>query len=88
MQRDRRAILSLVAHGRITAAEAERLLILWNEAREGALIFTACIVLVLLTQFNLQQGLSTLMHFAHNLLAGDALHHALTLLTRFTGGLQ
>ena len=88
MHTDRRTILSLVAHGRITPAEAERLLILWNETREGALVFTACIVLVLLAQINVQEGLSTLMHFARTLLAGDSLHHALTLLTRFTGGLQ
>ncbi|MGD0631379.1 MAG: hypothetical protein ABR987_18780 [Terracidiphilus sp.] len=85
MHTDRRTILSLVAHGRITPAEAERLLIVWNETREGALVFTACIVLA---QINVQEGLSTLMRFARTLLAGDSLHHALTLLTRFTGGLQ
>jgi hypothetical protein len=88
MQRDRRAILSLVARGRITPVEAERLLILCNEAREGTLVFIACIMLALLAQFNVQQGLSALMHFARTLLADDTLHHALTLLTRFMGGLQ
>jgi hypothetical protein len=88
MQTDRRAILSLLALGRINAAEAERLLIVWNEQREGVLVFIGCIVLVLLAQFKVQPGLSSLLHFAHALLAGDWLHHALTLLTRFTGGLQ
>lgn len=34
MNNDRRAILSLVAAGRITAQEAERLLALWNDDRE------------------------------------------------------
>ena len=79
MHTDRRAILSLVALGRINAAEAERLLILWNEAREGTLVFTVCILLALLTQFNGQQGLSALMHFARTLLAGESLHRALSL---------
>jgi hypothetical protein len=88
MQKDRRTILSLVAHGRITAAEAERLLIISNEAREGFLVFIACIVLALLAQLNVQQGLSALMHLAHALLASDSLHNALTLLTGFTGGIQ
>ncbi len=88
MNTDRRTILSLVAHGRITAAEAERLLIVWNETREGALVFTACIVLVLLAQVNLQQSLPVLMHVAHALLTSDSVHHALTLFIRLTGGLQ
>jgi len=35
MQTDRRAILTLVALGRITAAEAERLLLALNAGREG-----------------------------------------------------
>ena len=88
MHTDRRTILSLVALGRINAAEAERLLIAWNEQREGAWIFTTCIALALLAQVNVQQGLSILLHFAHTLLAGDSLHHALTLFTRFAGGLK
>jgi hypothetical protein len=88
MHTDRRTILSLVAHGRITAYEAERLLIAWNEQRESVLVFTACIVLVLLAQINVQQGLSMLAHCADALMASDSLHRALTLLMRFTGGLQ
>ena len=88
MHTDRRTILSLVAHGRITAAEAERLLIVWNEAREGVLVFAACVLLVLLARVDVQKGLSAMMHFTHALLANDSLHHALTLLTRYTGGLQ
>jgi hypothetical protein len=88
MYTDRRIILSLVAHGRITPAEAERLLIVWNEQREGALVFTACIALVLMAQLNVQHALSVIRHFANALLPSGSLHHALMLFTSFTGGLQ
>jgi len=43
MQTDRRSILHLVALGRITPAEAERLLIAWNEGREVVWGLIACI---------------------------------------------
>ncbi|HXR40289.1 MAG TPA: hypothetical protein VN776_14410 [Terracidiphilus sp.] len=70
MQTDHRTILSLVALGRITPAEAERLLIAWNEGREWAWIFIACIAAALLAQLNPQQGLSALLRIAHALLPG------------------
>ena len=41
MNTDRRAILSLVATGRITASEAERLLVAWNDSRETVWILAA-----------------------------------------------
>jgi hypothetical protein len=88
MQTDRRAILSLVALGRITPAEAERLLIVWNEQREGAVVFAACVVLALAAQINATGDLPALLHFARGLPAGAWLHDALTLFTRFMGGLQ
>jgi len=43
MRNDRRAILSLVALGRITPSEAERLLIACNASRDGFWIFAACV---------------------------------------------
>ncbi len=88
MKKDRRTILSLVALGRITPVEAERLLIVWNEAREGAWIFTACVAAALLTQVNLPQLLPGLTHIAHAFFAGGALHRTLGLVTSFVGGLQ
>jgi hypothetical protein len=39
---ERRAILSLVAMGRITAAEAERLIAAWQDTREFVWIAIAC----------------------------------------------
>jgi hypothetical protein len=44
MKRERQAILSLVAMGRITPGEAERLLAAWNSAREEVWVIGACVV--------------------------------------------
>jgi|HubBroStandDraft_1064217.scaffolds.fasta_scaffold1265517_1 hypothetical protein len=92
MQNSRRTILSLVALGRITPAEAERLLIAWNAGREGIWIFGACIAIALLALLNPQQGLSALSHIAHTLLPGHTLHHAVAqtvqALGHLLGGMQ
>jgi hypothetical protein len=87
MQNNRRTILSLVALGRITPAEAERLLIAWNVGREGRWIFAACIAIALLVLLNPQQGLSALSHIAHTLLPGLTLHHALAQTVQVLGHL-
>jgi|HubBroStandDraft_2_1064218.scaffolds.fasta_scaffold1883680_1 hypothetical protein len=42
MINERRAILSLVAMGRITAAEAERLILAWQDARDWIWIAIVC----------------------------------------------
>ena len=44
MKKERQAILSLVAMGRITPWEAERLLAAWNSAREEVWVIGACVV--------------------------------------------
>jgi|HubBroStandDraft_1064217.scaffolds.fasta_scaffold2092886_2 hypothetical protein len=88
MNTDRRAILSLVAMGRITAAEAERLLAAWNESRETAWIVGLCLAFACLAQFNLRELLPILMHFCSAqipALAG-AVHHALWPITGPIGG--
>jgi hypothetical protein len=88
MKKDRRTILSLVALGRITPAEAERLLIAWNEAREGVWIFAGCIALALLSQADLSGVLPGLAHIAHTLIAGGSLHRTVALIMSFAGGMQ
>jgi hypothetical protein len=78
MHTDRRAILHLVAMGRITANEAERLLIAWNDGREVFWILAACILVACFTQLHLEQLLPTLLQTAHALLTaiGHTPQHA------------
>ncbi len=64
MNTDRRVILSLVATGRITAAEAERLLAAWNDSRETAWILAFGLAFACLAQLHLRELLPILMHFS------------------------
>ncbi len=63
MNTDRRAILSLVANGRITAAEAERLLAAWSDSRETAWVLIICLVYACLAQLHLHELVPGLVHF-------------------------
>ena len=63
MSSDRRAILALIAMGRITPEPAERLLAAWNESRETAWILVATFGLAALTQIRAQEILPMLKHF-------------------------
>lgn len=86
MKRDRQIILSLVALGRITPAEAERLLAAWNAGQEEFLVLAACLV-VGLTEF--LPGLANLTrHLAHTLLPEGipGVHHAITAISYWVGG--
>jgi hypothetical protein len=88
---ERRAILSLIAAGRITAAEAERLLLAWHQAREwarewvwiSALCLAVCFVQ---THPHIRlQGLGNLLHtaVAHGT---QALHTATSIGLKRMGG--
>jgi hypothetical protein len=63
MNTDRRAILSLVANGRITASEAERMLAAWSDSRETAWVLMICLVYVCLAQLHLHELVPGLVHF-------------------------
>jgi hypothetical protein len=89
MNTDRRAILSLVASGRITAVEAERLLAAWNDSRETAWILALSLAFALLAQIHLREVLPILMHiFSAQIpvLAAGA-EHAISPITDILGGL-
>jgi CHASE2 domain-containing sensor protein len=88
MQTDRRAILSLIALGRISPSEAERLLVAWNQGWETFWVCAATVVAILLAQFDIDQALPALAHLVQSLLSGRmfTLHHALMLLSHFFGG--
>ncbi len=55
MNTDRRAILSLIALGRITPREAERLFMVANEEQEMRWIIASCFALAFATQVHLYQ---------------------------------
>lgn len=48
MNRDRRTILQLVALGRLSPAEAERLMAVWSLKREDTWVFLVCLLLAVL----------------------------------------
>ncbi len=62
MERERQTILSLVALGRITPREAERLLAAWNTRREEIWVLTAFVAA------GLAQSLPELGRMMHSLL--------------------
>ncbi len=88
MNTDRRTILSLVAMGRITAAEAERLLAVWNESRETTWIVGLCLAFACLAQLNLRELFPILMHVCSAQIPAlaEALHHTLLPITELWGG--
>lgn len=83
MNTDRRAILSLVANGRITAAEAERLLAAWSDSSETAWVLMICLVYVCLAQLHLHELMPGLVHFfsVQILVFTEAVCHALSAIT-------
>jgi hypothetical protein len=88
MRNDRRVILHLVAMGRITPAEAERLLIVWNEGREVLWVAVLCVAALILSQLPMWELLPGLARAAHGLLgsASHLSHHALALIIYLLGG--
>jgi hypothetical protein len=87
MRSERRAILGLVAAGRISAMEAERLLRIWNDAREELWILGVCL-LICVTQIHLRLSPDGLGHFIEGLARGvfTTSNAAVSLLTRGMGG--
>ncbi|HKF46910.1 MAG TPA: hypothetical protein VKB38_06090 [Terracidiphilus sp.] len=83
----RRGILSLVAAGRISAAEGERLLAAWNDGREGLWIAVAC-VLVCAAQMHLHILPGEMIHFAREVAREGmgAVHNAVFSLMSYRGG--
>jgi hypothetical protein len=80
MNTDRRTILALIATGRITPGEAERLLAAWNESRETLWILVFSLAVICLSQLNAHAFWPELMHFLNAQLPSIAsvLRNALT----------
>lgn len=87
MNTDRRTILSLVATGRITVGEAERLLAAWSDTRETTWILLICLAFAYLAQVHLREllvGLAQIIDAQLPQLAA-ALHHTLWPITDLFG---
>jgi hypothetical protein len=89
MNTDRRAILSLVATGRITASEAERLLVAWNDSRETVWILALSLAFAVVAQIHLRELLPILMHLlsAQIPALAEGVQHAYSPITDLLGGL-
>jgi hypothetical protein len=83
MNNDRRAILSLVAMGRITPREAERLLAVWP-SREEALVLLLALVWIALP--SMSAWLAGIAHTLAGLL--PLVRHTLACATHWFGGLS
>ena len=95
MNNDRRAILSLIAMGRITPREAERLLAVWPDSSETAWVVGACAVIAagmgLAPAHELAHAHQLLERFADFFrtilpMAGATTSQTLSFLTRIVGG--
>ena len=89
MTSDRRAILQLIAAGRITPAEAERLLVAWDETRETLSIVALGLAFALLAQLHLQELVPTLLHFFNAQIPAlaEAMRHAISPISEGMRGL-
>ncbi|MGO8758424.1 MAG: hypothetical protein ACLQG3_09895 [Terracidiphilus sp.] len=85
MTRDRE-LMQLIAIGRITPAEAERLLAVWNEGREAFLVMLGCFLIVLLASPH--ASLSWMLDIARSSLPRltGGFDHVLSTVMRLRGG--
>jgi hypothetical protein len=89
MYTNRRAILSQVARGRITAAEAERLIGACSSDREAWWLLAGCAICAGLVQVQ-PHALAGAVHHFRSVIDGSipALHHALFHIAALMGGNQ
>jgi hypothetical protein len=87
MEMNRRRIFKLLAMGRITAAEAERLMAARQASREGALILMGCIGIALLVLLN-SGVLPVVEHLVHAVRASGWVHGAAAMVMGFRGGIR
>ena len=79
---DRRRVFKLLAMGRISAAEAERLMAAWQASRESTWILVGCIGIGLLAVLNL--GLAPVVQsLVHTLKASEWMHGAAAMVVLF-----
>ena len=82
MWKDRRALLQMVALGRMTAAEAERMLMLWSTEREDLWVIAGCMVLAVLGELHGRAGIAVAAP------SMAVLHHVVSSIHQWLGGKQ
>jgi hypothetical protein len=89
MNTDRRAILSLVAMGRITPREAERLLAVWPDGEEAILRLALCLAFGALALPGLKEMFTGITHVLVALMPAllASAHHTLACFTPWLGGI-
>jgi hypothetical protein len=70
---DRKRVFKLLAMGRISAAEAERLMAAWQASRESSWILIGCIGVVLVAQLNMG-ALPVIQHLVHTVQVSGWMH--------------
>jgi hypothetical protein len=85
MNNDRRAILSLIATGRITPREAERLLAVWPGGDDALVPLALCLALVWAVLPHLSEWFAGIAHTLAGLL--PITHHTVACAAHWFGGL-
>jgi len=88
MNQDRRAIYQLLAQGRISPAQAERLIAAFGAERETAWVVAGCAAIVLFAQLHILAP--AVLHIVREMVAGGlpALHHIVNSIAFLLGGLS
>lgn len=86
MNHDHRAILSLVAMGRITPREAERLLAVWPDGDDGLVRFALGLAFACLALSHMGEWLAGISRTLAAIV--PMAHHALACITQVFGGLS
>jgi len=83
---DRRRVFKLMMMGRITAAEAERLMAARQANRESSWILVGCIGIAVAAQFRVGEMMPVVTHLMHALRESGWMHGALAMVMSFGGG--
>ena len=88
MLTERRTILSLIAAGRINAAEAERLLVLSEDRTEVLWALVACVAVALVIQSQPHAVVAGFLDSFRSLVPGvlAVMHPVLDVMTQLSGG--
>ena len=81
---DRKRVFKLLAMGRISAAEAERLMAAWQASRESSWILFGCVVIALAAQLH-AGALPVVEHLVHTLRMSGLMHGVVAMVINIGG---